>query len=151
MKVSMKGVYAVRAMVDMASQSQNYPVTLANIAVRQEISQHYLEQLFMKLRRAKLVRSVRGPGGGYLLAKPPEKISVWNILTAVEETLVPAENAEETYGKQHTANRAVRGLFVGLSRTIQDYLRGVSLANLNEESNRLSRENVVSSGVAFHI
>ena len=155
MKVSMKGIYAVRAMVDLAVQSQNYPVTLANISVRQDISQHYLEQLFMKLRRAKLVRSVRGPGGGYLLAKEAEEISVWEILSAVDENLIPADCAEAAYEKVNTCNRvgncAVRSLFMDLSSGIRDTLSNVNLASLCKETNTLSRENVVSRGVIFQI
>lgn len=155
MRISMKGVYAVRAMVDLAVQSQNYPVTLANISVRQDISQHYLEQLFMKLRRAKLVRSVRGPGGGYLLSKRPEEISVWDILVAVDENLIPADCGEAAYDEVNSCHRvsncAVRGLFMELSANIHAFLGKVSLASLCDENNRLGRDNIVRHGVVFQI
>lgn len=87
MKISTKGYYAVRAMLDMAFHGSQGPVPLSLISSRQDISQHYLEQLFMKLRKSKLVKSVRGPNGGYLLARPPEEISIGDIFRAVEESI----------------------------------------------------------------
>ena len=73
MKISTKGYYSVRAIIDIAIHSQSSPVPLSSISIRENISLHYLEQLFMKLRRSNLVKSVRGPGGGYVLAKKPEE------------------------------------------------------------------------------
>jgi len=87
MKMSTKGRYAVMAMIDIAVHSDGNPVSLAEIAERQDISQEYLEQLFGKLRKAKLVESARGPGGGYRLARPVEQIRVSEILAAVDETM----------------------------------------------------------------
>lgn len=87
MKLSTKGRYAVMAMVDLASHSKGHPVVLADIADRQEISLSYLEQLFAKLRRNGLVKSVRGPGGGYLLAMPAAETRVSDIILAVDEPM----------------------------------------------------------------
>lgn len=87
MKLSTKGRYAVMAMVDLAKHSKGSPVALADIAERQEISLSYLEQLFAKLRRGGLIRSVRGPGGGYLLARPMETTRVSDIIMAVDEPI----------------------------------------------------------------
>ena len=87
MKLSTKGRYAVIALTDLALQPADGLVTLGEIARRQNISLAYLEQLFVKLRRAKLVVSVRGPGGGYRLARPAEQIRVSEILGAVDETV----------------------------------------------------------------
>ena len=83
MKLSTKGRYAVMAMVDLASSSEQKgrAVSLADIAERQEISLSYLEQLFGKLRRCGLVKSVRGPGGGYLLARPGNELRISDIIT----------------------------------------------------------------------
>lgn len=83
MKLTSKARYAVMAMVDLAAESDGAPITLATIAERQEISLAYLEQLFVRLRRAGLVVSVRGPGGGYLLAETPAAISIDRIVRAV--------------------------------------------------------------------
>lgn len=87
MKLSTKGRYAVMAMVDLARQSEGRPVTLAEIAERQDISLSYLEQLFAKLRRGGLVKSVRGPGGGYMLARPAGAMPISDIILAVDEPI----------------------------------------------------------------
>ena len=85
MKLSSKGRYAVMAMADLARADAKGPVTLAEIASRQEISQSYLEQLFARLRRGGVVTSVRGPGGGYRLARPADEIDIAEIILAVDE------------------------------------------------------------------
>ncbi len=87
MKLSTKGRYAVTALADIALNGGAQPVTLADIAARQNISLAYLEQLFVRLRRAGLVESVRGPGGGYLLARPPAELCIADIMSAVDERL----------------------------------------------------------------
>ncbi|MEM8554701.1 MAG: Rrf2 family transcriptional regulator [Pseudomonadota bacterium] len=87
MKLSTKGRYAMVALADLALQKNDEPVSLADLAKRQDISVAYLEQLFVKLRRAKLVTSIRGPGGGYRLARPSSDIRVAEILAAVDETV----------------------------------------------------------------
>ena len=87
MKLSTKGRYAVMAMVDLAQQSDGRPISLADVAERQEISLSYLEQLFAKLRRFGLVKSVRGPGGGYLLAMPSGEMRICDIVLAVDEPI----------------------------------------------------------------
>jgi Rrf2 family transcriptional regulator, iron-sulfur cluster assembly transcription factor len=87
MKLSTKGRYAVMAVVDLAQQSNGRPVALADVAKRQEISLSYLEQLFAKLRRFGLVRSVRGPGGGYMLAAPADSTRIADIVMAVDEPI----------------------------------------------------------------
>jgi Rrf2 family transcriptional regulator, iron-sulfur cluster assembly transcription factor len=87
MKLSTKGRYAMIALTDLAAQGPHKLVSLAEIAQRQDISLAYLEQLFVKLRRANLVESVRGPGGGYRLAKPVEKIRISEVLSAVDENM----------------------------------------------------------------
>jgi len=87
MQLSTKGRYAVMAMVDLASRASRDPVRLASIAEKQQISLAYLEQLFTKLRRAGLVTSARGPGGGYRLSRQPEAIFVSEIMSAVDEPI----------------------------------------------------------------
>src|SRR5437764_504011 len=87
MKMSTKGRYAAMAMIDIAQHSRGEPVSLAAIAERQDISQEYLEQLFSKLRRAGLVESARGPGGGYRLARDPALISMSEVISSADEPL----------------------------------------------------------------
>ena len=87
MKLSTKGRYAVMAMVDLANTSRGRPVSLSDISERQEISLSYLEQLFGKLRRGGLVKSVRGPGGGYLLNRPASETRISDVILAVDEPI----------------------------------------------------------------
>lgn len=87
MRLSTKGRYAVMAMVDLARNGNGSPIALADIADRQEISLSYLEQLFAKLRRGGLVKSVRGPGGGYLLARDPDQTRISDVILAVDEPI----------------------------------------------------------------
>src|SRR5262245_39000152 len=97
MRLTTKGRFAVTAMIDLALRQHDGPVTLAGISERQKISLSYLEQLFGKLRRHELVASVRGPGGGYCLAKAMESVSVAAIIHAVDEAL----DATQCGGKQN--------------------------------------------------
>jgi len=129
MRLTTKGRFAVTAMVDLAMRQTRGPVTLAAISERQHISLSYLEQLFGKLRRAKLVSSVRGPGGGYNLAQPPQGISVASIVTAVDEPL----DATQCGGKEncHDERRCMtHDLWATLNEKMQEYLSSVSLADL---------------------
>ncbi|QHQ34822.1 Rrf2 family transcriptional regulator [Algicella marina] len=87
MKLSTKGRYAMIALTDLAREGSGRLVALSEISERQDISLAYLEQLFVKLRRAEIVESVRGPGGGYRLARAPEKIRISEVLGAVDETM----------------------------------------------------------------
>jgi len=116
-------------MVDLAMRQSRGPVTLAAISERQHISLSYLEQLFGKLRRARLVSSVRGPGGGYNLAQPTQGISVADIVTAVDEPL----DATQCGGKEncHDDKRCVtHDLWATLNEKMNDYLSSVSLADV---------------------
>ncbi|MGQ5523595.1 Fe-S cluster assembly transcriptional regulator IscR [Chitinimonas sp. PSY-7] len=133
MRLTTKGRFAVTAMLDLALREQKGPVTLAGISERQQISLSYLEQLFGKLRRNNLVDSVRGPGGGYCLARPVAAISVADIITAVDEPL----DATQCGGKENCLEDNKRcmthDLWSDLNRTIYEYLASVSLADLIEK------------------
>ena len=129
MRLTTKGRFAVTAMLDLALRHGNGPVTLAGISERQSISLSYLEQLFGKLRRAELVESVRGPGGGYTLAKSAEEISVADIITAVDEPV----DATQCGGREncHDNHRCMtHDLWTNLNATIFDYLSKVTLLSL---------------------
>ena len=129
MRLTTKGRFAVTAMVDLAMRQTRGPVTLAAISERQHISLSYLEQLFGKLRRAKLVSSVRGPGGGYNLAQPVQQITVADIVTAVDETL----DATQCGGREncHEEKRCMtHDLWATLNEKMYDYLSSVTLADL---------------------
>jgi Rrf2 family iron-sulfur cluster assembly transcriptional regulator len=129
MRLTTKGRFAVTAMVDLAMRQTRGPVTLAAISERQHISLSYLEQLFGKLRRRKLVSSVRGPGGGYRLAQPMQGISVADIVIAVDEPL----DATQCGGKENCADDKrcmTHELWATLNRKMHEYLSSVSLADL---------------------
>jgi Rrf2 family transcriptional regulator, iron-sulfur cluster assembly transcription factor len=129
MRLTTKGRFAVTAMVDLALRQNRGPVTLAAISERQHISLSYLEQLFGKLRRAALVSSVRGPGGGYNLAQPPASISVADIVSAVDEAI----DATQCGGKEncHDDKRCMtHDLWATLNEKMQEYLSSVTLADL---------------------
>ncbi|MBF0176772.1 MAG: Rrf2 family transcriptional regulator [Magnetococcales bacterium] len=135
MKLTTKGRYAVSAMLDLACHTTHGPASLAEIAERQEISLSYLEQLFAKLRRGGLVRSVRGPGGGYLLAGSPATISVADIIHAVDEsirtTACDAADAEG-HGCVRSSRCIAHNLWVELGEKIHEYLESVRLDGLAE-------------------
>ena len=143
MKLTTKGRFAVTAMIDLAMRDAGGPVTLAAISERQEISLSYLEQLFGKLRRHGIVDSVRGPGGGYTMARMTDKVTVADIIEAVDEPL----DATMCGGRQdcHESGRVGGGLaqdgrrqgqcmthdlWAALNRQMYDYLAAVSLADL---------------------
>jgi Rrf2 family iron-sulfur cluster assembly transcriptional regulator len=129
MKLTTKGRFAVTAMLDLAMRQNRGPVTLAAISERQHISLSYLEQLFGKLRRAKLVSSVRGPGGGYNLAQGPSEVTVAHIVTAVDEPL----DATQCGGKENCYDERrcmTHDLWATLNEKMYDYLSSVTLADL---------------------
>ena len=96
MKLTSKGRYAVMAMADLAKNNAKEPTSLTEISLRQGISISYLEQLFLKLRKNNLVQSVRGPSGGYMLIKPPEKIKLLSIISAVDEKIKTVKCKKES-------------------------------------------------------
>jgi len=129
MRLTTKGRFAVTAMLDLAMRNGNGPVTLAGISDRQKISLSYLEQLFGKLRRRALVESVRGPGGGYCLAKDTSAISVAEIIRAVDEPI----DATQCGGLGNCLDDhrcMTHELWTGLNKHIYEYLEAVSLAEL---------------------
>jgi Rrf2 family iron-sulfur cluster assembly transcriptional regulator len=133
MRLSTKGRYAVMAMTDLARHGAERAVSLAEIAARQEISLSYLEQLFARLRRGGLVKSVRGPGGGYRLARSAAETSVADIVVAVDEPLraTRCTGAASPRGCMASGERCVtHHLWEELGEQIHHFLAGVSLADV---------------------
>jgi len=132
MRLTTKGRFAVTAILDLALRHQQGPVTLAGIGARQGISLSYLEQLFGKLRRHALVESVRGPGGGYCLARATEKVSVADIILAVDEPL----DATQCGGMENCRDDKrcmTHNLWATLNEKLYDYLSSVTLQDLVNE------------------
>ncbi len=140
MRLSTKSRYAVTSLLDLVMHSDTGPVSLADISVRQGISLSYLEQLFAKMRRNKLVVSTRGPGGGYSLGGSPEQVCIADVINAVDEEMQVADkdinNASSTYEPCLTEQ-----LWEELSTEIENYLTTISLADMmkNDEVRELSR------------
>ena len=134
MKLSTKGRYAMIALVDLAIEGKKGLVSLGEISDRQNISLNYLEQLFLKLRRAEIIASVRGPGGGYKLAKPTDTIRISEILTAVDEDMNALSKGAGVSGAssgtraQSLSNR----LWESLSAQVFVYLHATRLSDLIE-------------------
>lgn len=129
MRLTTKGRFAVTAMIDLALNAQNNAVKLNSISERQQISLSYLEQLFSKLRRAGLVESIRGPGGGYILGRDAGEINIAEIIAAAEDEL----DATLCKGKANCQSGApclTHNLWENLNHTINAYLSSVTLAGL---------------------
>jgi len=144
MRLTTKGRFAVTAMIDLAMHHGSGPVTLAEISGRQKISLSYLEQLFGKLRRHNLVESVRGPGGGYVLARDMGDVSVTEIILAVDEPI----DATQCGGKEncHDDRKCLtHDLWAALNQRIFDYLGGVNLRQLVDSEK--AKETERQSGV----
>ncbi|AXH82961.1 TPA: Fe-S cluster assembly transcriptional regulator IscR [Haemophilus influenzae] len=134
MKLTSKGRYAVTAVLDIALNADGGPVSLADISERQHISLSYLEQLFAKLRKDGLVKSVRGPGGGYQLGLPSEQISVGMIIAAVNENI----HVTKCLGRENCKNGVeclTHELWEDLSLRIESFLNEITLAELVNKRN----------------
>jgi len=137
MKLTTKGRYAVTAMLDLSLHSNKEhkgPVSLVEISERQDISLSYLEQLFSKLRRQELVKSMRGPGGGYTLSRSPAEITISSIIMAVDENL-DVTNCGNASGGCHETNKRclTHNLWMDLSNRIQSFLDDISLQDLMDK------------------
>jgi len=141
MRLSTKSRYAVTSLLDMVMHSDQGPVSLADISVRQGISLSYLEQLFAKMRRNKLVISTRGPGGGYNLENSPENVCIADVINAVDEEM-SVTNKDVMNGSTDFEPCLTEQLWEELSEQIQNYLTTISLADMiqNDEVMSLSRD-----------
>lgn len=152
MKLSTKGRYGLRAMIDLADYSEKTPQSIANIAARQSISDSYLEQLMAKLKKAGLIESIRGSQGGYVLAKPANEICVGDILRALEGDLSPVKCAglkgeEQCIGSDCCVTRNV---WKRIDDSIQNAVDTIFLDELVED-NRKVRSNGMKQGVSCEI
>ncbi len=150
MRLSTKGRYAVTAMIDLTIHQGDRLVSLAEISEVQDISLSYLEQLFSKLRRYDIVEGVRGPGGGYRLARPPEDISIADIINAVDEKL-DATRCEGHENCQGGRKCITHELWHGLSEKIYGFLHDLSLSDVvaMKDVMKISQEQDHESRVEF--
>ena len=158
MRLSTRGRYGLRAIMDIALYGDDGPVNLKEISARQEISVDYLEQLLRRLRTAGLVRSVRGPHGGFALAKSPENVNVWEILVALEPDIAPVFCVDEIFLARvpkkrcpRMCNCATHPLWLGLAEQMRAYLQSKSLRELVETSAGMRNVSVPREPVTFQI
>lgn len=152
MRLSTKGRYAVTAMIDLAIHDRIRPVTLAEISKCQGISLSYLEQLFSKLRKARLVEGVRGPGGGYRLGQRPEKISIANVITAVDESL-DVTRCKGEKDEQDEDCCLTHEIWDDINDQVYNFLEGITLEQVanRPEVQQLSRRQNARGGARHHL
>ena len=139
MKLSTKGRYGLRALIDLARYSEEEPVSISSIAARQDISEGYLEQLMALMKRAGLVKSIRGAAGGYVLAKSAKEISVGDVLRALEGKLEPAECAafHPEKGCKASANCVTKYVWQKINDSINQTVDEMNLKALVEVGENL--------------
>ncbi|MGD0115668.1 MAG: RrF2 family transcriptional regulator [Dehalococcoidia bacterium] len=139
MRVSTKGRYGTRAMLDVALHADEGLVHLKDIAERQEISKKYLEHLVARLEADGLLRAVRGAGGGVALAKPPSEVTILDILSALEGSLAPVECVDRPEVCPRSANCGARDLWTDLGGVITGFLGSITLEDLCERQRQKDR------------
>ena len=141
MKLTSKGRYAVMAMADLASNQELKPVSLNEISLRQNISLSYLEQLFSKLKNEKLVKSIRGPAGGYVLERNPKDIKISNIIFAVDEQIKTLNCKKESKkGCNNKSSKCItHNLWDQLDQHINNFFEKVKLQDLVKKNQTLNR------------
>lgn len=145
MRISSRGEYGVRAMFDLAQRFGEGPIPLKSVAERQEISEHYLEQLMGALRKAGLVNSVRGAQGGYELAMAPDRITIGDVIRALEGPVLTVHGAEREKDRAKSSETpeqaALSAVWDRLAEKVNEILDSVSLADLCDEAARLKARN----------
>jgi Rrf2 family protein len=141
MRLTTKSRYGARAIFDIAYNSSGAPVQIKDIAARQHIPQRYLEQIFHKLKQAKVVKSVRGPGGGYLLGKDPEKITVAEIIKAMREPIDPGFCVDNGGSPVKTCSRmaecVTQQIWKEAGEKITEYFSSITIADLCQRAQRM--------------
>ena len=137
MKISTKGRYALRLMLDLAMHGDGKPVSLRDVSERQIISEKYLEQIVTPLSRAGLVRSVRGAGGGYLLTRLPEEYTVGDILRPLEGDLAPVECATDTQFCQRCGECVTVALWQEIHKAVSQVVDNITLADMVERQKQM--------------
>ncbi|NLY42619.1 MAG: Rrf2 family transcriptional regulator [Clostridiaceae bacterium] len=145
MRLSTKGRYGLRAMVDLAVHSKGDHVALNSIAQRQGISIHYLEQVFSQLRKSGLVKSVKGAQGGYTLAEPPENITVGRILRALEGPLSIIDKDEQNTGEEETSiEQCIRiKVWDKMNECLNELVDSITLEDLVEDYRKINEEEYI--------
>jgi len=147
MRLSTKGRYGARAMLDLALNSGEGPILLRDIAKRQEVSEKYLEHSITTLRKAGLVRSIRGARGGYVLAKSPSQIRLSEIMEVLECSMAPVECVDDPQVCQRAHLCVTRDIWAEMKEAIDNILESITLQDMVEEQNK--KEN--SKAIVYNI
>ncbi len=155
MKLSTKGRYGVRALFDMAYHSGSLPAQIKDISRRQDISPRYLEQIFQDLKKAGLLKSRRGPQGGYFLAKKPHEITVRQVILAAEGEVVLVKCAKEPESCDQTCDMAnecvTQKIWIEASRRLNDYFESVTLKDLCDQAKEIGLEKELDHRFMYYI
>ena len=145
MKISTKGRYALRMLIDLAEHQNSGYVSLKDVAERQNISKKYLEQIVPVLNKSDILKTNRGSQGGYMLAKLPEKYTVGEILRLTEGSLSPVDCVDQDPVEcERSGECATRPIWVGLARAINEYVDGITLQDiLDQQKSRYSNDYVI--------
>jgi Rrf2 family protein len=141
LKLSTKGEYGLRAVFDLAQRFGQGPISLKSVAERQEISEHYLEQLIAVLRKAGLVKSVRGAQGGYILARDPQEVTVGDVIRVLEGPIAPMDcvNEEEKEYCSRSDSCVTKGIWEKVRDSINEVLDSITLRDMCEEAEKVGR------------
>jgi Rrf2 family transcriptional regulator, iron-sulfur cluster assembly transcription factor len=136
-RITTKGRYGLRAVINLAMTYHNRPISISSIAGDENVSSEFLEQIFFKLKKAGVIRSVRGPGGGFVLNRPPNEITVLHILDAVGEIrgLTPCTLRRQTLCDRPEPCPA-HSIWTGLQKTMEDYLSSLTLQDICEKNGK---------------
>ncbi|TDO94227.1 BadM/Rrf2 family transcriptional regulator [Halanaerobium saccharolyticum] len=148
MEISAQGRYALRALVDLAVNANDSALPLREISERQNISERYLEQIFARLKKANLIKSVRGAHGGYLLTRPPEEITVKDIMQVIEGRLAP-EAEPEKHSQEELYQQMAQELWTKMESNLFQLLESITLADLKQRTLELKKEN--NEGYMYYI
>ncbi len=133
MMLTTKSRYAVMAVIEVAANKTGLPMKLADISANQDIPLNYLEQIFLKLKKADLIKSVKGPGGGYQLTSTSDQITIENIIDAVDENLKMTRCSKDKNCRKNGINCQTHNLWKGLTKQIRDYFASISIADVMKD------------------
>lgn len=149
MEISTQGRYGVRALIDLAVNSNSQAVSLREISERQNISERYLEQIFAELKKAGIIKSIRGAHGGYLLNKPPEEISLADILKVLEGKIAPEIKIENEQSEEAFFQTVTQEIWLKMENRIMDLMESITLADLKQRTQEVKKER--SEGYMYYI
>lgn len=147
MRLTMKGDYGLRAMIDLAAHSGRGPIPSSEIAARQMVPEHFLDQLLISLRRAGLLRSQRGPQGGHMLARPASQISMYDVIVALEGVTAPIDCVPSPQSCQLATGCGMRDVWVQIEEFARDLLSRTTLDDLAQRH----RSPIEAQEVMYHI